>query len=163
MGPHAADRLTKAFAQQVEGGRLDLDRFPAWSRWLTDAAHTFEDGRTPAFVGVALPGDRLFGACAGHARAYLVNEAGCHVLHDDAAPRLDAAFDVRPIHLPLTRDDTVVLLSDGAWHPLPPAVLHRLVMAARLEAFADLPTRLLEAASRHGRIDDMTAVALRLA
>ena len=55
----------------------------------------------------------------------------------------------------------MLLVSDGAWTPLGTAGLERAVRTMGLGAFADLPAAVLDAASRLGREDDMTAVALR--
>ena len=67
-----------------------------------------------------------------------------------------------PIHARLARGDVVLLLTDGAWTSLSLHGLQRLVVGAALGGFADLPARILEAAGRSGRADDMTAVVCRL-
>ena len=72
-----------------------------------------------------------------------------------------------PEPLTLRADDRIdlhlhTLASDGAWTPLSLHALQRLVAASALGGFADLPERILEAAGRGGRADDMTVVACRL-
>lgn len=155
--------VLRAFAHQIEGGLLDVQQFPAWSHWLggTDAA--IAGGMRTTFVGVAIVQQRLLGAYAGDSRAYLVNEHGCRLLSDHPCPPLGSGVALaRPIHEPLQPHDTVLLLSDGAWTPLPLTIIHRAVVAARLTDFADLPVTLLDLAARHGRSDDdMTVVAMR--
>jgi serine/threonine protein phosphatase PrpC len=119
-------------------------------------------GMQTTFVGVAVAERRLLGAWAGDSRAYLVNEHGCRLLNEQPSARLGSGEAAAlAIHEPLEPHDTVLLVSDGAWTPLPLTLMHRAVMAARLNAFADLPVTLLDLAARHGRPDDMTVVALR--
>jgi len=58
--------------------------------------------------------------------------------------------------------DVLLMVSDGAWTPLGSAGIERGVRSTLMRPFADLPSAVLDAASRRGRADDMTAVALRL-
>ena len=67
-----------------------------------------------------------------------------------------------PIHLELAPRDVLLLLSDGAWTPLSPELIRRAVVGAAMKHFSEVPQAVLDAASRTGRADDMTAVALRL-
>ena len=62
----------------------------------------------------------------------------------------------------LAARDVLLLVSDGAWTPLGTAGLERAVRGMATKAFADLPSAVLDEASRRGPSDDMTAVALRL-
>ena len=119
-------------------------------------------GMQSTFIGLAVVEDRVMGAYAGDSRAYLVNEHGCRVLTEHVGRRLGSGeADAHPIHEPLDAHDTILLMSDGAWTPMPTTILHRAVMAARLTDFADLPATLIDLAGKHGRADDMTVVALR--
>lgn len=158
-----AASVLRSFARQVEADRLDLRRFPAWSQWVRNTDGAMAGGAQTTFVAVAAMDDRLVGASVGDSRACVVNESGCRILNEAPGRRLGSGeADPHPIFEPLSPADTVLLMSDGAWTPLPLPVIHRLVMAARLQAFADLPSTLLDAASRRGRADDMTVVAMRL-
>lgn len=56
----------------------------------------------------------------------------------------------------------MVLLTDGVWGPLGPAGIDRAARSAFSKHFSETPSAILDAASRRGRGDDMTAVALRL-
>jgi serine/threonine protein phosphatase PrpC len=119
-------------------------------------------GPQSTFVGLAVADRQIFGAYAGDSRAYLVNEDGCRVLTERPGQRLGSGeADAHAIHERLDPHDTVLLMSDGAWTPLPLTIVHRTVMAARLQAFADLPVTLIDLAGKHGHADDMTVVALR--
>ncbi len=160
---HCAGPVLRAFARQIEGGLLDVQQFPAWSHWLGETDASLAGGIQTTFVGGALVERRLLGAYTGDSRAYLVNEHGCRLLSDLPTPPLGSGHArARPLHEPLDAHDTVLLLSDGAWTPLPLTLIHRAVMAARLAEFADLPATLLDLATRHGgAADDMTAVAMR--
>ena len=160
---HCATQVLRMFSQQVECGLLQVERFPAWSQWLRNTDAAMAGGPQSTFVGLAVTDDQLFGAYAGDSRAYVVNEHGCRVLTEVPGKRLGSGeVEAHPIHEPLAPDDTVLLMSDGAWTPLPLTIVHRTVMAARMQDFADLPVTLIDLAGKHGRADDMTVVALRL-
>jgi serine/threonine protein phosphatase PrpC len=62
----------------------------------------------------------------------------------------------------LAARDVLLLVSDGAWTPLGSSGIERAVRSTLMQPFADVPSAVLDAASRLGRADDMTAVALRL-
>lgn len=160
---HCATQVLRMFAQQIDGGLLEVQRFPAWRHWLHSTDAAMAGGSQSTFVGVAVVDGRLLGAYAGDSRAYLVNEHGCRVLTELPTRRLGSGeAEAHPIHEPLTPDDTVLLMSDGAWTPLPLTIVHRTVMAARMQDFADLPVTLIDLAGKHGHADDMSVVALRL-
>ena len=159
---HCAAQVLRLFTRQIEEGRLQVQAFPAWSQWIRNTDHAMSGGPDSTFLAVAVVGDRLVGAYAGDTRAFLVNEHGCRVLSEAPSRRLGSGeAEPHPIHERITAGDTVLLMSDGAWTPLPLTLLHRHVMAARLQHFADLPVSLIDAAGRHGHADDMTVVALR--
>jgi len=159
---HCAAQVLRMFARQIEGGLLQVQQFPAWSHWMRSTDAAMAGGMQSTFVGLAVVEGRLLGAYAGDSRAYLVNEHGCRLLTEWPSPRLGSGeAEPHPIHEPIDPHDTVLLMSDGAWTPLPLPILHRAVMAARLDDFADLPATLIELAGKHGRADDMTVVALR--
>lgn len=159
---HCAAQVLRLFARQIEEGLLQVQRFPAWSQWLRNADGAMAGGPQSTFVGVAVVDDRLVGAYAGDTRALIVNEDGCRIVSEHPGRRLGSGdVEVHPIHEPLGPRDTVLIMSDGAWTPLPLTLLHRHVMAARLQHFADLPVSLIDAAGRHGHADDMTVIALR--
>ena len=67
-----------------------------------------------------------------------------------------------PIRQTMTSGEILLLLSDGAWTPLGPYLLKKAVITAVARHFSDIPEAILEAAGRAGRVDDMTAIALRL-
>ncbi|HEY8549639.1 MAG TPA: SpoIIE family protein phosphatase [Vicinamibacterales bacterium] len=157
-----AGRVVQLFARQTALRALDLERFPSWTTWLKTIDASLEGGPQTTFVGVAAIEDRLVGACVGDSRACLVNEDGCRPLTDERSPRLGSGeAEPTPIHERLRAHDVVLLMSDGAWKPLSITEIHRLVMTWTLQHLADLPAALLDLASRHGRADDMTVVALR--
>jgi serine/threonine protein phosphatase PrpC len=160
---HCATHVLRLFARQVEGGTMQIERFPAWSQWIRTTDAAMAGGVQSTFVGVAVVQQRLLGAYAGDSRAYLVNEHGCRMLTEQPSRRLGSGeAEPLPIHEPLEPHDTLLLMSDGAWTPLPLTIVHRTVMSARLGDFTDLPGTLLDLSARHGRADDMTVVALRV-
>lgn len=58
--------------------------------------------------------------------------------------------------------DVVLLMSDDAWTPVSASAVQRVVMAQTIQHFSDLPVALFDLAGKHGRIDDMSVVALRI-
>ena len=64
--------------------------------------------------------------------------------------------------LALRPRDVLVLLSDGARGPLGSAAIEKAVRSATLKHFSEMPQAILDAASKRGRGDDMTAVVVRL-
>jgi hypothetical protein len=80
-----------------------------------------------------------------------------YLLPDDGGCRLLAE------PLSKARHDILLILTDGAWTPLGPVRLERAARKAALAHFSDVPPAILDAAGQHGRADDMTAVAIRLA
>lgn len=120
-------------------------------------------GSQTTFVGVAALDGRLVGASAGDSKAFLVNEHGCREISGSRSPRLGSGeAEPAPIHERLQPRDVILLMSDGAWTPVSPSAVQRVVMAQALQHFSDLPIALLDLAGKHGRIDDMTVVALRV-
>jgi serine/threonine protein phosphatase PrpC len=160
--PQCAGRVVRLFAQQVEAGTLDVSRFPSWTQWLAATDASLAGGAETTFAGVAVVGDRVVGACAGDSQVFLVNEHGCVSLGHGTSPRLGTgAVAPVPVHHPLAAHDVVLLMSDGAWGVLPPAVIQSTVAQFTLKHLADLPPALLDRAAAHGHADDMTIVALR--
>jgi serine/threonine protein phosphatase PrpC len=156
-------RTLRLFAEQVHSGTLDLDRFPAWTRWVKSIDASLAGGVQTTFVGVAAIDGRLVGACSGDSRAYLVNEHGCRILTETASRRLGSGnADPQPVHERLSARDVVLLMSDGAWTPLSPLIIHRVVMGLTTRHLSDVPPTLLDVAGAKGRADDMTIVAMRI-
>lgn len=138
--------------------------FPTWVRWARTLDSAVRGGAESTLVAVAILEGRIVGTCVGDSRAYLWSRDGTlRILSDGAAKHRLGSGRVEPfpIHAPLASGDVVLLLTDGAWTPLSLHGLQRLVAGAALGGFADLPGRILEAAGRTGRADDMTAVVAR--
>jgi len=157
-------RAVRLFSEVVQSGTLEIQRFPAWTRWLKSMDASMAGGAQATFVGVAALEDRLVGAWSGDSRAYLINEHGCRILTEDAGRRLGSGeAEPRPIHERLAHRDVILLMSDGAWTPLQPAAIQRTVMGLTTRHLSDVPPALLDLAGAKGRIDDMTVVAIRVA
>jgi serine/threonine protein phosphatase PrpC len=106
------------------------------------------------------------GAWVGDSRAYRIDREGGVELLTDGSSRFrlgSGRVEPRPIHRPVEPGELVLLLTDGAWTPLAgsPYRLGRLVMEAALRHLSEVPPAILDAASRAGRADDMTAVVVR--
>jgi serine/threonine protein phosphatase PrpC len=156
-------RTVRLFGELVQTGTLELDRFPSWSRWLKSVDASMAGAAQTTFVGVAAVDGRLVGAYAGDSRAYLVNEHGCRILTEEPSRRLGSGeAEPHPIHERLAARDVVLLMSDGAWTPLQPAAIHRVVMGLTTRHLSDVPAALLDLAGSRGRADDMTVVAMRV-
>jgi serine/threonine protein phosphatase PrpC len=156
-------RTVRMFGELVQSGTLEIDRFPAWARWLGSMDASMAGGAQTTFVGVAATEGRIVGACCGDSRAYLINEHGCRILTEEGGRRLGSgAAEPRPIHERLAARDVVLLMSDGAWTPLQPPAIQRVVMGLTTRHLSDVPPALLDLAGAKGRADDMTVVAIRV-
>lgn len=147
-----------------EADNESVAMFPSWVRWARTIDSALLGGAESTMVAVAVLEDRIAGTCVGDSRAYLWSRDGAlRILSDGAAKHRLGSGRVEPfpIHAPFGRGDVVLLLSDGAWTPLSLHGLQRLVAGAALGGFADLPGRILDAAGRTGRADDMTVVVGR--
>ena len=116
-------------------------------------------------MAAAVVGDEVVGVGAGDSRAYLVPLDGpVRLLTENASKARLGSGETGPsvFRARLEARDVLLLVSDGAWTPLGTPGIERAVRSMGLKAFADLPAAVLDAASRRGRGDDMTAVALRL-
>ena len=153
------DKLFKeAAAQQVS-------EHATWAGWLKLLDSSLLGGTQSTFLGVALLDGMAVGTCVGDSRAYLVTREGdCRLLTEGASKfRLGSGrAEAFPIRQTMTSGEILLLLSDGAWTPLGPYLLKKAVITAVARHFSDIPEAILEAAGRAGRVDDMTAIALRL-
>jgi len=166
----AAKKVLRLFRKLFEEATPEeLVRFPTWASWVRVLDSSLLGGSQSTFVAGAAVGDRVVGACTGDSRAYLIDRDGnARILAENGngstgkfrlgSGRAQAA----PIHFQLQPRDVLLLLSDGAWTPLSLELLRRAVVGASLKHFSEVPQAVLDAASRTGRADDMTAVALRV-
>jgi serine/threonine protein phosphatase PrpC len=163
---HAAQRVLTLFAQLLADATLEqIGDVRVWHGWIRLLDSALMGGTQSTFVGVAVVDDIAIGACTGDSRAYLLDrEGGCRILTEGANKRRlgsgeASAFAIRQ---PLSRGDILLLMSDGAWTPLGPYLLTRAVLATIGQHFSEVPSAILEAAGRKGRLDDMTVVAVRV-
>jgi serine/threonine protein phosphatase PrpC len=137
-----------------------------WNKWVKLLDSSLLGGNQSTFVGVAIVDGVALGACAGDSRAYLLTRDGeLRILTDGASKfRLGSgnaqAFSIRHSLAP---GEFLLLLSDGAWTPLGMYPLKKAIQGALGRHFSEVPQAILDAAGHIGRLDDMTAVALRLA
>jgi serine/threonine protein phosphatase PrpC len=161
VAKRAAALLEHWFRETSLGQLLRDDAWAGLARRL-DSALT--GGPESTVVAVAAFGDQIVGVAAGDSRAYLVPiEGNARLVTAEATkPRLGSG-EVRPLVFreTLRPRDVLLLLSDGAWGPLGLGGVDRAVRSALCRHFSETPDALLDAASRRGRGDDMTAVALR--
>lgn len=143
----------------------DFWRDETWLRWAKRLDSALLSGPEATFVATAAIGDEVVGVAAGDSRAYLVPlEGPVRLLTESAAKARLGSGETTPVvfRATLAPRDVLLLVSDGAWTPLGTAGLDRAVRRVVAGVFADLPAAVLDEASRRGRADDMTAVALRL-
>jgi len=136
-----------------------------WNKWVKLLDSSLLGSAQSTFIGLVESNGGVVGACTGDSRAYLINREGqCRILTDGALKhRLGSGHaEAFPIRSALSPRDILLLLSDGAWTPLSPYLLQKAVASAATRHFSELPGAILDAASRAGRADDMTAVTLRL-
>jgi serine/threonine protein phosphatase PrpC len=143
----------------------DFLRDEAWLRWAKRLDSALLGGPEATFVAAAALGDDVVGVAAGDSRAYLVPlEGPVRLLTESAAKARLGSGETAPVvfRAALAPRDVLLLVSDGAWTPLGTTGIDRAVRRVVAGVFADLPAAVLDEASRRGRADDMTAVALRL-
>jgi serine/threonine protein phosphatase PrpC len=107
----------------------------------------------------------VIGVAVGDSRAYVVPlEGPVRLMTAEASKQRLGSGEIQPFVFRehLRPRDVLVLLSDGAWGPLGSSGIDRTVRSAFARHFSETPVAILDAASRHGRGDDMTAVALRV-
>ncbi len=158
----AAGLLERWFQEASLGQILREEAWRGMARRLDSA---LMGGPQSTLVAVALVGRELLGVAVGDSRAYVVPiEEATRLVTDDGSKQRLGSGEVEPFffRLHLEPRDVVVLLSDGAWGPLGLNGVDRAVRAAFAKHFSETSSTLLEAASRRGCGDDMTAVTVRL-
>lgn len=122
-------------------------------------------GRETTLVAAAVVDHQVIGVAVGDSRAYLVPLEGLvRLVTAEASKHRLGSGEIRPFVFRerLQPRDVLLLLSDGAWGPLGSSGLDRAVRSALSRHFSEMSEALLDAASRHGCGDDMTAVTLRI-
>jgi serine/threonine protein phosphatase PrpC len=162
----AARRALSLFEMRLlEAPLAQLLRDETWICWVRSLDSALLGGSEATFVAAAVVGDQVIGAVAGDSRAYLTPlEGPVRLLTGSASKARLGSSETAPVVFrdKLAARDVLLLVSDGAWTPLVTSGLERVVRGMVTKAFADLPSVVLDEASRRGRGDDMTAVALRL-
>jgi serine/threonine protein phosphatase PrpC len=155
--------LLQGCVKEASLGQLLRDE--TWLRWARLLDSALLGGSESTLVAATLVGDQIVGAAVGDSRAYLVPfEGATRLLAEQAAKtRLGSgAVDPAMFRTRLQPRDVLALLSDGAWGPLGLQGLESAVRSAATKHFSDVPQALLDAASKRGRADDMTAVVIRV-
>lgn len=168
-GAGAAEQAARRAVRQFEAflsvaAAEAIGAFPAWVTWLRALDAGMLGGAQSTFVSVAVIEDRIVGAVVGDSRAYLwTGDGDLRILTEGASKaRLGSGhIQPSPIHAPFGRGDIVLLLSDGAWTPLPMSRLRDTIAGSALGPLAELPEAILREAGRTGAADDMTVVVAR--
>ena len=162
----AAKRVLTVFEKLFTEARIEEILEPAtWRKWVKLLDSSLLGGNQSTFVGVAVIGGAVVGACAGDSRAYLLNREGeLRILSDGASKnRLGSGrAEAFPIRHQLSSGEIVLLMSDGAWTPLGMYPLKKTLHSTMGRHFSEVPQVILEAAGKTGIADDMTVLALRL-
>lgn len=143
----------------------EMLREQAWRGWAKGLDSALLGGPQSTLVAAAVVGEEAMGVAAGDSRAYVVPIEGPMRLLTEAASKARlGSGETEPFvfRTALAARDVLLLVSDGAWTPRGSSGLERAVRAGFARPFPDLPAAVLDAASRRGCADDMTAVALRL-
>jgi serine/threonine protein phosphatase PrpC len=158
-----AGALLEHWCREVSLGHLLREE--AWAGLARRLDSALLGGAQSTLVVVAVVGGDLVGVAVGDSRGYVVPlEGPLRLVTADAAKQRLGSGEVCPFVFreSLRPRDVMVLLSDGAWGPLGSGAIDRAVRSAFSRHFSETPAALLDAASRRGRADDMTAVALRI-
>lgn len=136
-----------------------------WAGWVKLLDSALLGGGQSTFIAVALITGQMVGACAGDSRVYRFTRDGACLILTESAPKFRlGSGHAQPFTFaePARRGDLYLLLSDGAWTPLGLYGLRKAVAAAATRHPSELPGAILDAASKAGRADDMTAIAVRV-
>ena len=136
-----------------------------WASWIRALDSGVEKDYFSTFIGVVILDTLAIGASAGNSRAFVVSRSGdCrHLTQGADRNTLGSGKAVAfPIRQPLESGDALLLLTDGAWAALSMDLLKQIVFAEAASRFFDVPKACLDVASRNGRTDDMTVIALRV-
>ena len=163
---NCATRSLRMFEERIADVSLaKMLRDDTWTKWVKSMDSALTGGPQSTFVGAAVVGDEIIGVSAGDSRAYLIpfGENTARILTSLTNKERLGSGDVKPhvFHTCLQPRDVVLLCSDGVWTILGNAV-EAVVKTNNLKNFADMPTEIINHASKRGRADDMTAVVLRL-
>ncbi len=105
------------------------------------------------------------GAAVGDSRLYLLSREGKLTIVTEGAKKArlgSGSAEPFTFKLDLLPGDVLLLLSDGAWTPIPASLLQRTVTTAAVRHFSDVPSSVLDVAGKNGFADDATCVALRV-
>ncbi len=159
----AAKKVLALFEKLLrEATPAQLTEASTWAKWIKVLDSSLLGSSQTTFVGVAIVGSEAIGVSVGDSRAYLLNRDGeLRILTEGASKNRLGSGKAQPFHMrqSLAAGEILLLLSDGAWTPLNPYFLKKAILGKQL---IEVPTAILEAASRTGRADDQTALALRL-
>lgn len=135
-----------------------------WCKWIKLLDSLLLGGAQSTFLAATVVGNQVVGAYAGDSWAYFINDGTCTILTGKGStPRLGSGKAVStPFRINLKQRNVMLLMSDGAWTPLNPYLIQKAAARVVMEHFPDLPQVILDAAERTGRLDDMTAIALRI-
>lgn len=162
----AARRVVRLFELFVREAAPETILLPnTWTGWVKKLDSALLGGCESTFLAAAVVGFTLVGVSAGDSQAYLLGaEGGFKYLTTGPQKARLGSGNVQPFTFTavLKPRDVVLLMTDGAWTPLSPYLIEKAVRGVLLQHFSEVPSAVLAAASRTGRWDDMTAVALRL-
>lgn len=162
----AAKRTLQTFEKYFkQATQEEIVTFPTWSRWVKLLDSSLLGGDQSTFIAVAVLEGRIVGTCVGDSRLYKVNRDGEISIPSEGAAKFrlgSGRVQPFPLHLPITRGDILLLMSDGAWTPLNLYALKKVVTRSATGHFSELASNILEAAGKAGRIDDMTVLALKV-
>ncbi len=163
----AARRVTGLFelwlAETTLGQVLATD---PWSRWARLADSALLGGSECTLAAIQIVGSEARGVVVGDSRIYLLpGDGGCRPLAEPLSKARLGSGEVEPtlVRHQMAPHDILLILTDGAWTPLGSVRLERAARKAALAHLSEVPPAILDAAGQHGRADDMTAVAIRLA
>lgn len=155
--------LLQTFLREATLG--EVLREETWIRWTKSLDSALLGGPETTLLAATVIGNQVAGVVVGDSRSYRVPLDGpTEVVTSKASKARLGSGEAQavPLRTILRPRDVLVLLSDGAWGPLGTQGVEKAVRSAVLRHFSEVPQAILDSAARHGRADDMTAVAVRL-
>lgn len=113
------------------------------------------------FLGVAVVGTQIVGACAGDSRLCLFDREGeLRILTENTKRLGSGQAEPFMIRHSFRSEEILLIMSDGAYGPISMYALKKAIVSAAGRHFSEVPEAILNAGKN--REDDATAIVLRL-
>jgi serine/threonine protein phosphatase PrpC len=155
---------------------MDLLTAETWQKWVKLLDSSLLGGAQSTFCAFTFGAvedssgkrrDVAVGCAVGDSRLYLLNREGkLSIITDGAKKARLGSGSAEPFTFridPLLPGDILLLLSDGAYTPMPAPELQKTIVTAAVRHFSEVPQAVIARAAKYGGLaDDSTCVAIRV-